>query len=188
MKSSDIYLIYIGYLIGYHFNDPILLCVSENKNKIKYYLKNVRNLSKDEYEIREVVLDYDTALNMYEDYFLIEYSEDCLFLTNRDVIYINKEIESTIDQLEKSYKEYKNYCNIIKKVPKLNNNMDTLLQSLYLMQNQLSKVKNLRKICNSELKNSPIFSKNILTYLKSMEYLQEDRELTELFYRKVYGD
>jgi hypothetical protein len=49
----------------------------------------------------------------------------------------------------------------------------------------LTKVKKLRKLCNAELKSSPIFSKNILEYLKYMGILQEDKQLTELFYRKV---
>lgn len=188
MRNKDIYLIYIGYLIGYHFTDPIVLCVSDNKTKVKYYLNNVRNLNKKDYEIREVALDYDTAMIMYEDYFLVDFEEDCLFLTNRDIEYINKEIELTIDQLERSYKEYKTYCDMIKKVPKVNDSINTLLMALKVMEKQLSKVKTLRRICNSELKDSPIFSKDILVYLKCMDYLQEDKELTDLFYRKVYDD
>lgn len=181
-------LTYIGYLIGYKFKDPVILCVSDDKLKIKYYLKNVRGLSKDDYEIREVILDFDNALYLYEDYILQDFEEDCLFLTNRDIDKINCEIEYTIQQLETSYKELETYCNIIKKIPDMKDHLNTLSKALKVMEKHLSKVKTLRKICNSELKSSPIFSKNILEYLKSMEYLQEDKELTELFYRKVYDE
>ena len=181
-------LTYIGYLIGYKFKDPVLLCVSDDKFKIKYYLKNIRGLSKHDYDIREVVLDFNDAINLYEDYILQDYEEDCLFLTNRDIAYIDYEVQLTLEQLESSYKELNTYCTIIEKVSSMKDQLNTLIMSLKLMERHLSKVKTLRKICNAQLKDSPIFSKNILEYLKCMEYLQEDRELTELFYRKVYDD
>lgn len=185
---KDICLLYIGYLTGYHYNDPVLLCVSDDKSKVKYYLKNVRKLDKKDYDIREAVLGYDSVLSLYEDYILKDFEEDCLFLTNRDIEYINKEIENIILQLEKSLKEFQTYCNMIRKVPGMEDTLNTLLHSEKIMEKQLSKVKTLRKICNSELRESPIFSANILEYLQSMEYLQEDQELTNLFYRKVYED
>lgn len=181
-------LTYIGYLIGYGYTDPVLLCVSDNKNKIKYYLKDVRGLSKSNYEIKEVVLDFDTAINLYEDYILQDFEEDCLFITNRDIEYINMEIQLIIQQLETSYTQMEIYCNIIKKIPDMKDHLNTLMTSLSLMEKHLTKVKTIRKICNSELKESPVFSKNILEYIKDMGYLQEDRELTEMFYRKVHDD
>ena len=181
-------LTYIGYLIGYNYKDPIVLCVSDDKLKVKYYLKNIRGLSKDSYEIREIVLDFDMAIDLYEDYILQDYEEDCLFLTNRDIEYINREIQSIIDQLESSYDSLQKYCNIIRKVPDMKDHLNILLSSLKIMEKHLSKVKSLRKICNSELRESPVFSKDILYYLRNMGYLQEEKELTELFYRKVYDD
>ena len=63
-----------------------------------------------------------------------------------------------------------------------------LFNALRIMENQLSKVKTLRRICNSELQSSIVFSPNILSYLQHMGYLQEDKELTETFYRKVNDD
>ena len=125
---------------------------------------------------------------MYEDYILQDFEEDCLFLTNRDISFINYEIDLIVNQMETSYKELYTYCEMIKKVPNMKDHLNTLVMSLKVIEKHLSKVKTIRKICNSELKDSPIFSKNILEYLKNMEYLQEDRELTELFYRKVYED
>ena len=181
-------LTYIGYLIGYRYNDPIVLCVSDDKLKVKYYLRNVRGLSKHEYEIREVVLDFDMAISMYEEYILQDFEEDCLFLTNQDIDYINQEIQSTIQQLETSYENLQIYCNIIKKIPDMKEHLNTFSLSLKTMEKHLSKVKTLRKICNSELKESPIFSKDILYYLRHIGYLQEDKNLTEMFYRKVYDD
>lgn len=185
---KEFYLTYIGYLTGYSYNDPIVLCVSDDKLKVKYYLKNIRGLTKESYDIREVVLDFDMAIDLYEDYILQDYEEDCLFLTNRDIDYINREVQSIINQLESSYDSLQKYCSIIKKVPNMKDQLNTLLSSLKIMENQLSKVKSLRKICNSELKDSPVFSKDILYYLQNMGYLQEEKELTELFYRKVHDD
>lgn len=187
MKKSFC-LTYIGYLTGYNYNDPVLLCVSENKEKIKYYLKDVRGISKKDYDIREVILDFDTALSLYEDYILQDFEESCLFLTNRDIEYINLEIKNIIQQLEISYDNLEKYCNIIKKIPSMKDHTNALYSSLKIMEKHLTKVKTLRKICNSELKDSPVFSKDILLYLHCMGYLQEDKELTELFYRKVYDD
>ena len=181
-------LIYIGYLISYGFNDPVLLCISDDKMKIKYYLKNVRKLDKKDYLIKEIALDFDSAMILYEDYVLQDYEEDCLFLTNQDIDYLNKEIQTTILHLENSYEKMKSYCQIISKVPKLKDEYNHLIKSVNIMEHQLSKVKTLRKICNAELKESPIFSNNILEYLHHMNYLQEDKELTELFYRKVHDD
>lgn len=185
---KNVCLIYIGYLIGYNYSDPIILCVSDEKFKIKYYLKNVRKLNKSDYEIREVVLDFDTALILYEDYILQDFEEDCLFLTNRDIEYINTEIENTIRQLETSYENFQMYCTMIKKIPSMKDSLNTLIKALKEMEKHLSKVKILRKICGSELKECPVFSDNILTYLQHMGYLQESKELTEMFYRKVCDD
>ena len=185
---KDICLLYIGYLIGYHYTNPVLLCVSDDKLKVKYYLKDVRKLQKGEYEIKETVLGYDMVIALYEDYILKDFEDDCLFLTNRDIDYINREIESIILQLEKSHEEFKKYCSIIEKIPSMQDSLNTLLMSLKVMEKQMSKVKTLKKICNSELKESPIFSNNILTYLQHVGYMQEDRELTELFYRKVHDN
>jgi len=182
---KNVCLIYIGYLTGYRYSDPILLCVSDEKIKVKYYLKNVRNLSNKEYDIREVVLDFDTAMILYEDYVLQDFEKDCLFLTNRDIEYLNTEIQTTIQQLEISYDNLKRYCEIVRKVPSMKDSLNTLYSSLKIMEKQLSKVKTLRKLCNADIKDSPIFSRNILEYLKYMDILQEDKELTEMFYRKV---
>ena len=77
------------------------------------------------------------------------------------------------------------YYDLIRKVPKLQEDSKALFKALDIMENQLSKVKTLRRICNSELKSSIIFSSNIISYLQHMGYLQEDKELTETFYRKV---
>lgn len=181
-------LTYIGYLIGYGYSNPVLLCVSDDKNKVKYYLKNVRGLSKHEYDIREVVLDFDMAISLYEDYILEEYEDDCLFLTNQDIEYINNEVHSIIRQLESSYDSLNDYCKIIQKIPSMKDQLSALNTARQVIWKHLSKVKTLRKICNSELKDSPIFSHNILTYLQNIRYLQEDKELTNMFYRKVYDD
>ena len=181
-------LIYIGYLTTYGFGDPVLLCISDDKIKVKYYLRNVRKLDKKDYIIKEVALDFESAMNLYEDYILQEYEEDCLFLTNQDIEYLNKEIQNTILHLEDAYEKMKSYCNLISKVPKLKDDWISLMKALKIMESELSKVKTLRKICIAELKDSPIFSSNILEYLQHIGYLQEDKELTELFYRKVYEE
>ena len=185
---KEYYLTYIGYLTKYFNKDPVLLCVSNEKWKIKYYLKNIRGLEKNEYEIREIVLDYDTAISMYEDYILQEYTEDILLLTNQDINFINHEIEVTLEEFDNYYEGLKSYCEIIKKIPKLKEDYNQLSLAENIMKKHLSKVKIISKLCNTILQDSPIFSKNILEYLKHIKYLQEDRELTELFYRKVNED
>ena len=156
--------------------------------KVKYYLKNVRKLSKSNYEIREVALDFDTAFILYEDYILQEFEDDCLFLTTRDIIYVNREIETTISQLEKSYDELKAYYDIIRKVPSIQESVSSIRSTLNLMEKHLTKVKTLRKICSAQIKDSVVFSPNMIEYLQQMGYLQEDRELTEMFYRKVASE
>ena len=177
-------MVYIGYLLKYFNNEPVLLCVSNEKWKVKNYLKEVRGLDKNEYEIREVVLDYQSAIALYEDYILYDYDENHLVLTAQDIEYVNTEINTTISQMERSYEELQKYYDMIKNA-KLKDDLNPIIESINLMEKHLTKVKTMSKICNSVLEDSPIFSKNILTYLKCIRYLQEDRELTELFYRRV---
>ena len=82
----------------------------------------------------------------------------------------------------------KAYYDIINKVPSMKESASTIKVTLNLMEKHLTKVKTLRKICSAQIKDCAIFSENILLYLQHMCYLQEDRELTEMFYRKVASD
>ena len=89
-------IIYIAYLSdGYSDHEPVL-AVSDDKLKVKYYLKEIRKLSKSQYTIRAITLDKDTAWALYEDYMLQEFSDKYLYLTTRDIVYLSDEIDNEI--------------------------------------------------------------------------------------------
>ena len=181
-------MIYIGYLVGFYYNDPILLCVSNDKAKVKYYLQKIRKLNKSNYDIREVVLDLSSAYNLYGDYMLEDFTKKYPYITNRDIEYVNDEITTTIEKFDEIYTSIKFYKDFISDIPKFKKSIDSFNIIIKIMENQLSKVKSLRKIGKAVIRKSVIFSDNIMEYLTHMGYLQESKELTELFYRKVNDD
>ena len=186
MSKRDFYLIYIGYLTAYHYSDPIVLCVGDRKDKVKYYLEEVRGLSKDEYYIREGTLDWESACSLYEDYILYQYDEKvALFLTERDLDYLNDEIKNTIHGFEDLHSKLQDYIKFMKNVSKFYGMMPTIENASQVMQYQLGTMKNIKKISREIIRQSPVMSKNILEYLHYLGYMQESRELVEEFYRKL---
>ena len=191
----DYCLLYIGYLIGYHFKDPVLLCVSEDKEAVKYYLKKVRGLNKDLYDIRSTLHRLSCPDDyLYEDYYLEECPDSKYeYLTVRDIQAINDEVNCTINYVDKLYTDYSNFVDLMYKsnlsYGKPNNEKcDIFMKSQENFKKEITSMKGLRRICNTSLKDSPIFSKDILVYLKHMGYIQEEKEMTELFYRKVFDE
>lgn len=181
-------IIYIGYLTGYHFNDPVILCVSDEKSKVKYYLEKIRNLKEKDYCIYKTALLGDNLYDLYSDYILEEYSEKYKYLTNRDIEYINNELYETIFGLENDYNGLVRYRDRIKNIPKVNRIVEQLDQSIYLIEEQLSKVKTSKRIGRYIIENSIIGTPDILEYLQCMKYEQESKECRNMFLRKIDED
>ena len=178
-------LIYIGYLTAYHYNDPVILCVGDEKFKVKYYLKDVRKLEKSQYEIREVVLDWESAYSLYDEYILEEFDESYPLLTVRDINALMGEINSCLSMFEDTYDNLKAYIEFASQIKKFVPDINQLVLAANVIDKHLSKVKNIKRISRKVMELSPVLSANIIEYLDHMGYIQEDKELTQLFYRRM---
>ena len=87
MKRGDLHMndsyfdtIYIGYLY-YPGMENILLCVSEDRYKVEYYIQEIRGLSRKMVDIRKVTLNLETAESLYGNFMLESYIEPYNYLT-----------------------------------------------------------------------------------------------------------
>ena len=179
-------IIYIAYLSdGYSDHEPVL-AVSDDKLKVKYYLKEIRKLSKSQYTIRSVTLDKDTAWALYEDYMLQEFSDKYLYLTTRDIVYLSDEIDNEILDWQELLINLKHYQSLVKDAKKLLEQPFT--EAIDHMERHLSSVKHIRRLSAVVIARSDILNPNIEKYLRAVGIMEEDRELTEMFYRKVHDN
>jgi len=179
-------MIYIGYFTNY--TEDIILCMSDDISKVKYYIKKVRQIPKSNYVIREIPLDYHTAESMYGEYVLEEFSEEYLYLTRRDIDYLSREINSTLNDLEDlciRLNDYKSILEYGSSEFKFREDIEAINQLMYLTKNRLGKVKSIRRMSKGIIGLSPVTSSNIEVYLNCMKNTIENRELLELFYSKI---
>lgn len=186
--KSPISIYYIGYFIGYSDKDPIVLCVSDNKDYIKFYLKNIRGLEKSQYDIREMTLDESSVYSLYEDFILVKYIDEYPIMTIRDIDILNKEVSENIQHIENLYNDLADYHKTLLLIDGLTFDKKLINDTINTLEKQLTKVKLLRKISIAYINQSDITSTSITRYFKRCGYVEEERELTELFYRKMLDD
>ena len=187
-SMSNMYsLIYIGYYYP-KGGDNILLCVSDELFKVQYYLQHIRGLNECNADIREVTLNWETTQSLYGDYILERYEEPYDYLTVKDIQGLTSEIEQSIERYTNLQIELHEYRKTIENIPKFQGSLSALQLAEREIAFHLSKVKNIRKLAFEIINQSPITSKNIHEYLGAVEVISEDRELTEMFYRKVTED
>lgn len=187
MNNSYFDTIYIGYLY-YPGMENILLCVSEDRYKVEYYTQEIRGLSRKMVDIRKVTLNLETAESLYGDFMLESYIEPYNYLTRRDIQGLNREIETSLDRWTDMICELKEYQTFIEDIPRFYDSSDVLRLTIKTLENQLSSVKCIKRLSKEIIAKSPITSRNIHTYLNALKVVEEDRQLTELFYRAVDDD
>lgn len=191
---NDLRTFYIGYLedaryLGASCSHSTLLCVSDNRDAVIFYLKKVRCLHKSEYSIMEAYLDDESAMSMYENYMLYPYSESLKFLTERDIDAINSEVDAAMEKINQTYFDLIDFEKLLNFAPneakKMKLNISSLISEL---KDKLTKEKNLRTIAVAVINSSDVLSPDIKTYLAHMGFMKEDRELINRFYYRVEDD
>ena len=173
--------IYIGY---YMFNNsPILLCVSEDKYPVKYYLQEIRKLSNEEYDIKVTLMDHDSILSFYGDYLLYPFNDEILYLTERDINFINREIDWELERLQTLLEGLDHYSQLISNSRKLYTPI--FKQASNTLEEHLSNVKSIRRISKEVIRESPILSPNIREYFQYMGMLEESKNMIDKFYMRV---
>ena len=176
--------IYLGYFTG--FGDNILMCIGEEVTAVEYYLTKVRSLFTEQYEIRSVILDWESTLDLYEDYILYEYGfVKIKYLTARDINMLNSEIEEYVKSIERTYNSLKDYRNMIIENSKLKSAASNIDNTIYELKLQLVSPKKLRSLYKVIIKKSVVLSRNIRDYLDYIGYIKEDKELVNLFYKSI---
>lgn len=186
MKNRFYQLLYIAYYTLY--NQNVLLCVSTDIHKVKFYLHNIRGLIKEEYEIKEVPVDSDYMESLYGDYVLEEYIEPYDYLTRVDIENLSKEINTSMEEWNELLERLNAYTNMINKIPKLSESVTSLINAKREIEFHLGKVKNLRRMSKEVIRESPVVSKDINVYFRHVKTIEEDKELVNLFYHSVYDD
>lgn len=178
----DIGYIYLG------FYDDIILCVSDDKSAVSYYLKKIRKLPKGQYDIRSVIFTRENAETLYDEYVLEPYTEEFLWLTRRDIEYLNEEINRVIDSIDNMIRKLSDIQSIMSYGSndlKFEKTLKTIEDLMYDLNKANSKVKSITRIARGIVGTSQITNAPIEDYLCLMKQCHEDRELTNLFYQRV---
>lgn len=182
-------LTYIGYFYSpYEIKSSIVLCVSDEAWKCKYYCEKVRKLDRRQYEVREVVLDENSRYSLFEDFILEEFDENILFLTTQDIFYLTREVDHMIDKYEALSQELKAYRDSIRQIPSMRSDANDISRAILTIDDHLSSVSTIRLLCNQMYRSSVVFSDNIYEYLDSMKSLSYDRELNDMYTMKMMDD
>ncbi len=174
--------VFIGY-----YNTNVLLCASTDKALVKGYMKEIRGLSKNEYDILTCVLDEGTMFDLYEDYVLQEFS-DGLFITTRDIEALHNELRSNLRHIEETYHSMKDFYYTIKNIKALSGHAKDLKHTIENMQDDLTSQKVLKKIQKELIHTSTILTPDIGEYLRQMGYILEDKEMQNLFLNRLYDE
>lgn len=179
--------IFIGYYCPAN-EDRILLCVSNNRSWIKKYLYDVRSLDKFQVDIREATLDTDTAESLYGDYILEEYIEPYDYLTRKDIIGLNQEIENSLERWSNLILEMKEYLDMIREIPRFQESISPILLGIRELEYHQSRVKNIKRLSKEVIAKSSITSRNIQEYLNGSRIIYESKELMDMYYRAIRED
>ena len=95
------------------------------------------------------------------------------------------EINSCLSMFEDTYDNLKAYTEFASQIKKFVPDINQLVLAANVIDKHLSKVKNIKRISRKVMELSPVLSANIIEYLDHMGYIQEDKELTQLFYRRM---
>lgn len=181
---------YIAYAhVGFSGKNNLILCVSTNLNRVRYYLKFVRKLSKFRVSIQSVNLPMSSANMMYDAYMLEEYTDEFPYLTRFDLEYLQKEIADKIDQWNYLLDGMRDFLN------ELQSSMHK--SSFGLLINGLNKMINLiQYFLQTEsllmlledmiIEHSVIFSSNINRYLEARYRYFQNKD--DLLYSKSLQD
>lgn len=182
-------LTYIGYFYSaYEERSSIVLCVSDEAWKCKYYCEKIRKLSRKEYEVREVMLDEASRYALFEDFILEEFDENYNFLTTQDIAYLTKEVDTFLDSCQSLVEDLKRYRKLISKIPGMKSDTDDISKTIFNMNNHLSSVTEIRALCSEMYKSSIVFSSSIYEYLECMKSVQYDRELNDMYTWRLLDD
>lgn len=180
---------YIAYFYSdYDTKNAIVLCVSSQMWECRYYCEKIRKLNRKQYEIRQTLLDETSRCSLYEDYILVEFDETYNLLTNQDILYLTKEVDTMIDRWENLAKEMKAFKDLLKTSGNQHQLVCDFGTALKGLNNNLSSVHSIRELCQAMYKSSPVLSPNIYEYLNHMKMLQYDRELNDMYTWKLSDD
>ncbi len=171
----------IQLFIGYYHD--IVLCASSDEDRVKQYLKSVRGLSKSEYTLYEVCLSDRECISLYNDVLLEKYRKG-VYLTARDIEVIDREAQSEINRFSEMLSALEEYRDI-SLYAGMEKDFEVSRDAVARIHKSLGKASKIEKLQNAIEENSPIFSKDISTYLRSIAYFTEDHELRELFLTKL---
>lgn len=179
---------YISYIAYFYTDEAIVLCVSDEVWKCRYYCERIRRLHPKQYEIREVLLDESSRYALFEDFILEEFTDDYLFLTNQDIVYLVKEVDQSIDQMESLIGQLDWYMDLIRGCTELRSGLSGMLHAEGIVRSNLASIATIHRLCDQIYKKSVVISGNIYEYLNCMKTVRYDRELNDMYTWKLYDE
>ena len=173
---------HITIYIGYYRNT--ILAASTDKKILKYYLKETRKLSPNEYTIRDSYMASENVYALYEDYLLEEYLKD-LYLPVKDCNELDEEVQDYFDEAVRTLNQMRNYLHSIEGIDILEKHALQLKETIHNMEEDLTTNKALKKMRKKVIKSSKFLSSNIDTYCSATRKYEEIKELNTMYLDKV---
>lgn len=175
--------IYVGYFVGW--GSSYIMCISDNINIVRGYLQKIRCLNKHEIEIDEVTLDEATMFALYEDFIIEEYI-DGIYLTRRDIEYLDNMVKEQMKEFVNVYKGLSYWRDIVASIDgKIAKDVAYLDPAIARMEKRLTSAKALTKVQKQLIYSSDVLSPSITRYMALMGSVAEDKEMREMFLNKM---
>jgi len=165
----------ITYIAKYNEN---IIAISTDKDIIKEYMKNIRKLNKNEYDIEEFEADTSYYYIQYEDYVLTEFYS--FFIPLIDIRIIEMEyssIDKDLTSLLNRLKYFSFLFNRIEDDTTLNHSIELIKD----IENISNKNKKMEKLSKAHYLNHPILSCNINQYFNFIKRYKEYQDLEKRY-------
>lgn len=169
---------------GYYQNT--ILAVSSNKEFLKSYLKDIRGLDKEDYDIEDSLIDEDDIEKLYSGLVMYEYMKD-LYLPQRDIDVLEREIEKEFLHYIDILDGMRYYYHQIEYIDYMEKHAKQLKETIHNMEEDLTSKKILKKLRKQIIKSSLVMSKNIDEYMSNDKIDKANRELDQQYrYHLMY--
>lgn len=172
--SDNTVKVYIGYL---DTSEEMIIATSINKEVLKFYLENNRELSKRQYRIEKEIMN---AYHYYAKYnaYILEEAFNNIYLTNRDIEIIGNENCNFIIDMKNTLDKLKYYSLLINRIKKTKDDVPDFIKVIEDLEKYTTKDKLFNKIENEHYLSHPIIHCDINTYLSYIRVYEESKDLT----------
>ena len=158
----------------------ILIAVSQNKDVLKSYMENIRNLNKNGYSIDKELINAYQYYSLYEDGILEELYPG-LFLANIDIQIIEADSNHLSEDLINEINSISHLARLVNTTGRTKEDTDDFVKVIKHLNDYVSSNKTMKKLIDSNYRIHPILSCNIDEYLKYRMVFIEARSMNKMY-------